>query len=54
VKNNTDATVIEMPGLNRLFQTANTGSPSEYIQIEETMAPIAIKTITDWVVAHTR
>ncbi|WP_303829929.1 alpha/beta hydrolase family protein [Asticcacaulis taihuensis] len=54
VKNNTDATVIEMPGLNHLFQTANTGSPSEYIQIEETMAPIALKTITDWVVAHTR
>ncbi|CAL4866481.1 hypothetical protein MMA231_00723 [Asticcacaulis sp. MM231] len=54
LKNNTDATTIELPGLNHLFQTAKTGSPSEYIEIEETLSPVALKTITDWVKAHSR
>jgi len=54
LKNNPDTTVTELPGLNHLFQTATTGAPSEYEGIEETMAPIALKTITGWVVAHTR
>ena len=30
-------TVLELPGLNHLFQTATTGSPLEYATIEETM-----------------
>jgi pimeloyl-ACP methyl ester carboxylesterase len=49
-----DVTVIELPGLNHLFQTAKTGSPAEYGRIEETLSPAALKTIGDWVVAHTR
>ena len=32
-------TVQELPGLNHLFQTCKTGAPSEYAQIEETIAP---------------
>ena len=54
LKNNADVTITEMPGLNHLFQTATTGAPSEYLQIEETMSPVALKTITDWVGAHSR
>lgn len=48
----TDVTVTALPGLNHLFQTAKTGSVSEYAQIEETIAPVALATIVDWTVAH--
>jgi dienelactone hydrolase len=51
---NRDATVTELPGLNHLFQTAKTGAVSEYAQIEETISPAALKTIGDWIVAHTK
>ncbi len=44
---NPDATTIELPGLNHLFQTAKTGAVGEYADIEETMAPIALETMTD-------
>ena len=50
---NKDATVTELPGLNHLFQTAATGSPGEYATIEETMAPVALKTISDWILVRT-
>jgi pimeloyl-ACP methyl ester carboxylesterase len=50
---NRDVTIVELPKLNHLFQTATTGAPSEYGTIEETMAPIALKTISDWIVART-
>jgi len=46
------ATIIELPGLNHLFQTAKTGAPSEYSVIEETMAPLALKTISQWILAQ--
>jgi fermentation-respiration switch protein FrsA (DUF1100 family) len=45
--------VKELPGLNHLFQTAQTGVPSEYAKIEETISPIALKIITDWILEHT-
>jgi pimeloyl-ACP methyl ester carboxylesterase len=41
--------VIELPNLNHLFQTAKTGSPGEYASIQETFAPVALKTIGDWI-----
>ncbi len=41
--------VDELPGLNHLFQTAKTGSPAEYAQIEETISPIALEKIAAWV-----
>lgn len=41
--------VIEFPGLNHLFQTAETGSPAEYSKIEETIAPVVLETITGWI-----
>lgn len=44
-----DATVIEMPGLNHLFQHAATGSPAEYGAIEQTLAPELLQTVSDWI-----
>ena len=51
---NADVTVRKLPGLNHLFQTAETGSPIEYGKIEETIAPAALQLIGDWVVAHAK
>jgi hypothetical protein len=42
--------VDELPGLNHLFQTAKTGSPAEYTQIEETMSPVALEKMASWIV----
>jgi hypothetical protein len=41
--------IDELSGLNHLFQTAKTGSPAEYAQIEETMSPIALEKIGTWI-----
>lgn len=38
-----------LPGLNHLFQTAKTGSVSEYSQIEETISPLALETMLNWI-----
>jgi fermentation-respiration switch protein FrsA (DUF1100 family) len=46
---NPDFTVVELPGLNHLFQEARTGSPSEYGEIEQTMSPIALRIVGDWI-----
>ena len=40
-----------LPGLNHLFQHCSTGSPSEYVSIEETFAPEAMQAIADWILA---
>ena len=42
---NRPATVIEMPGLNHLFQRATTGSPAEYVKIDETLSPELLDTV---------
>jgi hypothetical protein len=47
---NRDVTVETLPGLNHLFQTARTGAPSEYAEIEETFSPAALRRIGDWIV----
>jgi uncharacterized protein len=44
-----DVTLRVFPGLNHLFQTAETGAPSEYASIEETFAPAALDAIRDWI-----
>jgi len=41
--------VDELPGLNHLFQTAKTGAVSEYSQISETIAPVALAKISSWI-----
>jgi pimeloyl-ACP methyl ester carboxylesterase len=50
---NTDYTIKELPQLNHLFQTATSGSPAEYSKIEETVSPLALETMADWIVKHT-
>ena len=51
---NKDVTAIELPGLNHLFQNCKTGSPTEYGDIEETIAPKALETMTSWIRKRTR
>jgi pimeloyl-ACP methyl ester carboxylesterase len=45
---NPDVTVRELPGLNHLFQTATTGAPGEYADIQETFAPAALEIMSEW------
>ncbi|MEM9408590.1 MAG: alpha/beta fold hydrolase [Acidobacteriota bacterium] len=47
---NEDVTVETFESLNHLFQTARTGSPVEYGQIEETFAPVALQRVSSWIV----
>jgi dienelactone hydrolase len=47
-----DVTITELPGLNHLFQTAQTGGVGEYGTIEETMAPVVLQTVADWIRAR--
>ena len=37
------------PGLNHLFQTAETGQANEYAQIEETINPEVLEYVTSWI-----
>jgi pimeloyl-ACP methyl ester carboxylesterase len=50
---NKDATIREFPNLNHLFQTCKTGAVSEYGVIEETLAPVALETIAEWIAKRT-
>jgi len=51
---NNNYTIKELPGLNHLFQTAQTGSLSEYAKIEETISPTALEIMSDWILEQTR
>lgn len=46
---NKDVTIVELPGLNHLFQKCTTGAPSEYAEIEETFSPAALEAMTSWI-----
>lgn len=50
---NKDYTVVEVPKLNHLFQTSETGSPAEYGRIEETISPTVLELVGDWIVKRT-
>jgi pimeloyl-ACP methyl ester carboxylesterase len=52
LKDNKDVTIVELPGLNHLFQTAKTGGVGEYDQIEETVAPVALDQMASWINAR--
>ncbi|MDD5014732.1 MAG: alpha/beta hydrolase [Atribacterota bacterium] len=51
---NQNYTIKELPGLNHLFQTAQTGVPSEYATIDETISPVTLKIIGDWILEQTQ
>ncbi len=46
---NGDVTIRELPGMNHMFQEADTGVMTEYAQIETTMDPRVIEMIRAWV-----
>ena len=46
---NKRAKAMILPGLNHLFQKAQTGAPLEYAKIEETVNPEALKIMGDWI-----
>lgn len=45
----TNMTIVELEGLNHLFQLCNTGSPMEYGNIEETINPTALEAIVEFI-----
>jgi len=51
---NKDYTIKELPDLDHLFQTAETGALSEYAKIEETISPTALKVIGQWILERTK
>lgn len=50
---NTQYTIRILPQHNHLFQRAQTGAISEYAKIEETISPIALELISQWILAQT-
>ena len=54
VAGNQDFKLVELPGLNHLLQTSETGLPAEYSKINETIAPVALETIGVWIEVHTQ
>jgi pimeloyl-ACP methyl ester carboxylesterase len=49
IANNQDITIKQLKGLNHLLQTAKTGALEEYAKIEETVSPVALELVTDWI-----
>lgn len=45
--------IIEFPKLNHFFQTCETGSILEYGIIEETIAPVVLDTLSNWILETT-
>ncbi len=50
---NKDVTTRKLPNLNHLFQRCTTGAVSEYAIIEETLAPVVLDTIAEWILKRT-
>ena len=46
---NKNITVKELPGLNHLFQECKSGHPNEYAIIEQTISPIALDEMLQWI-----
>jgi pimeloyl-ACP methyl ester carboxylesterase len=46
---NPDVTVKQLPRLNHLFQTCQTGSGDEYARIDETYSPVMLDLVSDWI-----
>jgi len=51
---NTNVTTLELPGLNHLFQEAETGMLSEYATIEQTFSPLAMEVVLNWIKEQVR
>ncbi len=46
---NVDFTIANLEGLNHLLQECETGLPSEYQLIEQTISPVALSRVSDWI-----
>ncbi|MFH6944170.1 alpha/beta hydrolase family protein [Flavobacterium sp. FlaQc-50] len=51
---NKKVTIKEIPNLNHLFQECQTGSPDEYSKIEQTLSPIAMNEVLQWIKVQTK
>lgn len=51
---NKDFKIQELPGLNHLFQTAQTGYANEYATLDETISPTALQVMTEWIRQHVK
>lgn len=49
---NVRSSVEVLPRLNHFFQTCETGCPTEYGRINETIAPVALTLVREWVIQH--
>ena len=50
---NKDFKIMELEGLNHLFQECETGLPNEYREIEQTLSPLLLDEIKKWIVFKT-
>ncbi len=51
---NRDITILVLPKLNYMFQTANTGLSGEYATIRETISPVPVELIATWLTKRTK
>jgi alpha/beta superfamily hydrolase len=51
---NNNVVTIELENLNHLFQECKTGAGNEYAQIEQTISPIVLELITEWIQEQTK
>jgi len=51
---NNEVTTIEFENLNHLFQESTTGAPSEYGTIEQTFSPLALKSVSEWILGQVK
>lgn len=51
-KDNPDITIVTIEGMNHIFQKAKTGSVTEYGDLEQTVMPELLDTITTWILEH--
>ena len=51
---NKNFTTKELPNLNHLFQECETGLPNEYSIIEQTISPIALEEISNWILKQVK
>lgn len=51
---NQKITTMEFKQMNHLFQTCKTGAMEEYATIDQTIDPVVLNKISDWIVSQTR
>ena len=49
---NQNVEMVELESLNHLFQECETGAATEYTNIEQTLSPALLKTLTEWLDKH--